>query len=277
MRSCVRAQCAEILQQIEEILSEFEPISLAEMEGVKLMNRVDTKYVTTRGRLSQILAQAKEQYFVQEINGARIAAYDTLYFDTPSLEMYRHHHDRRLVRQKVRIRKYLGSLSAVFAGETLTFLEIKNKNNKGRTKKKRIEVPDQDVLAKPSDEVSDFMNKRCWYDWLTLLPQLRTSFRRITLVNKSKTERLTIDMGLVWDNQQTNVRRTYDDLVIIELKRDGNSPSPMVGIMLDLRIFPLKISKYCVGTALTNPSSKTNRFKVKIRKIEKILSFDKNR
>ena len=30
-----------------EILSQFQPISLEEMSAVKLMNRIDTKFVTT--------------------------------------------------------------------------------------------------------------------------------------------------------------------------------------------------------------------------------------
>ena len=65
---------------------------------------------------------------------------------------------------------------------------------------------------------------------------------------------------------------TYDDLVIVELKRDGNASSPMIGIMQTLRIHPLKISKYCIGTALTTPHLKHNRFKAKIRRIEKLLN-----
>lgn len=115
------------------------------------------------------------------------------------------------------------------------------------------------------------MEKCCRYEWILLLPELRTTFRRITLVNRQKTERLTIDTRLVWQNQQTKQEKTFDRLAIIELKRDGNSPSPMLGIMQQLRIHPMKISKYCVGTALTNPAVKQNRFKVKIRKIEKLL------
>lgn len=235
------------------------------MEAVKLMNRIDTKYTATMAQLSHILLCAKDEYFVQEINGKRIARYDTLYFDTPQLDMYTRHHDRQLRRQKVRIRTYVDSAA-------LTFLEIKNKNNKGRTKKKRIQVDNQLVLSNPSGSITSFMNERCWYPWQTLLPQLRTSFSRITLVNKEKTERLTIDLNLVWTNRQTEQQKTFNELVIIELKRDGNSPSPMVGIMQNLRIRPMKISKYCVGTALTNPRAKTNRFKVKIRKIEKLIA-----
>lgn len=242
------------------------------MEAVKLMNRVDTKYVTTQQQLLQVLLLAQQEYYVQEIDGQRIADYDTLYFDTPDLQMYTEHHNRRLVRQKVRIRRYVGSPSALQQGADLTFLEIKNKNNQGRTKKKRIEVANQEVLETPSNEVLAFMHKRCQYDSASLLPELRTAFRRITLVNKKKTERLTIDMDLRWSNMQTGISKTYQPLVIIELKRDGNSSSPMLYIMQQLRIKPMKISKYCVGTALTNPSVKQNRFKPKIRKIEKLIN-----
>lgn len=258
------------MQHAEDIVQAFAPISLDEMSAVKLMNRVDTKYVTSRSRLSEVLRAAQEDYYAQEIDGQRIANYDTLYFDTPDLQMYTLHHNRKLVRQKVRIRRYVGSSSTQREGE-LTFLEIKSKNNHGRTKKKRIEVSGQDALLHPSEEVLMFMQKRCRYETHTLLPQLTTAFRRITLVNKAKTERLTIDMQLCWTNRQTGHQQRMDDLVIIELKRDGMTPSPMVGILQNLHIHPLKISKYCIGTALTNPQAKQNRFKVKIRKIQKIL------
>lgn len=236
------------------------------------MNRVDTKYVATRQQLTDILLLARDVYYAQQIDGQSIAEYDTLYFDTSSLDMYTAHHNRHLARQKVRIRRYVGSPSTVAEGQDLTFLEIKNKNNKGRTKKKRIEVEDQQVLERPTSEVTAFMEKRCRYEWIFLLPELRTRFHRITLVNKQKTERLTIDMGLCWSNQQTHLEKSFENLVIIELKRDGNSPSPMLGIMQQLRIKPMKISKYCVGTALTNPNVKQNRFKQKIRKIERLCS-----
>ena len=77
-------------------------------------------------------------------------------------------------------------------------------------------------------------------------------------------------MDLVWENVITGVSSTFAELVIVELKRDGNAFSPMNKIMQNLRIHPLKISKYCIGTALTTPDIKKNRFKSKIRKIEKL-------
>ena len=79
-------------------------------------------------------------------------------------------------------------------------------------------------------------------------------------------------MNLQWDNVLNGEKKTYPNLVIIELKRDGNVTSPMMDIMLTHRIKPLKISKYCIGIALTTPGIKQNRFKKKIRLIEKILN-----
>ena len=259
------------MQNISDIVHSFEPISLAQMEGVKLMNRIDTKYAVSRAVLPAILEAAKEDYYVQEIDGKWIATYDTMYYDTDTLDMYIRHHDRQLVRQKIRVRQYVDS--------DLTFLEIKRKNNKGRTKKKRISVPGFDIVGETFGEgkrslwnVADFIASKSRYVWSELSPKLSTKFHRITLVNRAKTERLTIDMDLVWDNVVSGKKKTFEDLVIIELKRDGNVPSKMTHIMLDHRIHPLKISKYCIGTALTTPNIKKNRFKAKILRIVKLLN-----
>ena len=260
---------------IKDIISGFEPISLSEMEAVKLMNRIDTKYAVPMSVLPAILQAAQADYFIQEIDGQRIATYDTMYYDTASMDMYIRHHDRQLVREKIRVRQYVDS--------NLTFLEIKRKNNKGRTKKKRIVVPGFDIQAdtrsvlkhkRREDEpvtVEQFIDTKSRYHWDSISPHLWTKFHRITLVNKEKTERLTIDMDLLWENVVSGEKKTYPELVIIELKRDGNVPSRMTDIMLDQRMHPFKISKYCIGTALTTPGLKKNRFKKKIRTIEKIL------
>ena len=236
------------------------------------MNRIDTKFAVPLSLLPTILDAAQKDYYAQEIDGKRIATYDTMYYDTESLDMYVRHHDKQLVRQKIRVRQYVES--------QLTFLEIKRKNNKGRTKKKRIAVPGFDIQGSTFGEskkelwsVEDFIAAKSRYQWSELSPHLSTKFHRITLVNKAKTERLTIDMDLLWTNVVSGEKKTFSNLVIIELKRDGNVPSHMTDIMLDLRVHPFKISKYCIGIALTTPDIKKNRFKNKIRTIEKMLAI----
>ena len=255
----------------EAILQQFEPISLAEMEGVKLMNRIDTKFAMNIHQLPAVLLKAKALYFVQEIGHNRLATYDTVYYDTDDWDMYMRHHNRQLVRQKIRVRKYVES--------HLTFLEIKRKTNQGRTKKKRIAIagfnPQSNDIGHGKEDVkiADFIEQKSRYTWDMISPHLRTFFRRITLVNKQKTERVTIDLNLEWTNILNASKKCYPDLVVVEVKRDGNRHSPIMQILNEARVHPFKISKYCIGTALTTPGLKKNRFKDKIRRIEKMLAI----
>jgi hypothetical protein len=52
----------------------------------------------------------------------------------------------------------------------------------------------------------------------------------------------------------------------------------MKKIMLDLRVKQLKVSKYCLGVVLTTPEVKKNRFKRKLRLVNKAIEqpFPKN-
>ncbi len=120
------------MTEILQILKEYIPISLEEMSGIKLMNRTDTKYVTSYQILKEILLVARHDYRVQEVNGEYNIAYHTIYLDTPDRDMYVTHQSGRIVREKIRIRTYVNS--------DLTFLEVKNRNNKGRTDKRRIRI-----------------------------------------------------------------------------------------------------------------------------------------
>ena len=82
--------------QTASCLPDFPPISLEEMREVRLMDRVDTKYVTNETVLLQILAEANRQgYRALESVCGKIQPYDSIYFDTGCMDMYRDHHNRR--------------------------------------------------------------------------------------------------------------------------------------------------------------------------------------
>ena len=100
----------------------MKPITLDEMSGVKLMNRIDTKYLVTEAQLHDILLGIRDSYYAQEVEGNRLSPYSTVYYDTPDLRMYMIHHDRHLVRDKVRVRTYVDS--------NLTFCEVKHKTTR---------------------------------------------------------------------------------------------------------------------------------------------------
>lgn len=245
---------------LTDILSTFAPISLEQMSEVKLMNRIDRKFVTTTDRLYQLLQMARQDYYIQEIDGERNPEYDTTYFDTIAFDMYNQHQWNHANRQKIRFRTYCIS--------GLQFMEVKTKNNHGRTKKKRMKVSDMNVCE---SEKRTFLSKHLRYQADTLQPVLNNHFHRITLVNKAKTERLTIDSALCFHNLVSGKDKDMGNLVIIELKRDGLCFSPVLEMLHQLHIHPHGFSKYCMGSALTNTQLPIHRFKSNLIEINKII------
>lgn len=244
---------------IDQVLNSFPPITLEEMSAVKLMNRIDTKFVTTLPKLISLLQLLGNDYFIQDINGERNMPYDTTYFDTMSYDMYNAHQANHANRQKLRFRTYVNS--------NLQYMEIKTKNNHGRTKKKRMEVGDMRL-----DEVrkADFLHHYLHYRVDSLMATIKNQFTRVTLVNRAKTERLTIDTNLRFNNLITDCQLNLDDLVVIELKREGLCFSPVLEKLRQLHIHPHGFSKYCMGSALTNKDLSVHRFKKNIIEINKI-------
>ncbi len=248
-----------------ELLSAFPSITLEEMSGIRLMNRLDTKYVLPLGTLNIFLRLAMENYRIQEIEGERNMPYHTLYLDTPERSMYLAHQCGRAVREKIRVRTYVSS--------GLTFLEVKNKNNKGRTDKKRIPVTSAATLKDEGGK--DFLDRYAWYDLEQLSFQLENRFSRITLVNRACTERLTIDSDIRFHNLINNSLNGLEGLAVVELKRDGRTPSPARELLHRLHAHSSGFSKYCVGCALTDSQLKQNRFKPRINRILSINNLDK--
>lgn len=243
------------MREITDIVKTFRPITLEEMECVRLMNRIDTKYVATVPQLCQLLSMAKDDYRAQQICGRRLMPYYTRYYDTPDCRMYVAHECGQAARQKVRLRVYEDSQTA--------FLEVKTKDNHGRTHKERKLVNAGYELA----HYKNFLESCSPFHADGLTEQLENRFNRLTLVNNNMTERLTIDTSLRFHNIMTDERRWFDQLVIIELKRDGRVASPITALLRDLHIHPCGFSKYCMGMALTNEHLRHNRLKPRMRRI----------
>ena len=251
---------------IEELLQALPPISLEEMSSIRLMKRTDTKFLTNISTLSLLLEKVRGNYYVQEVNAKRIANYSTTYWDDPEAhQMFRVHHSGHRPRTKVRVRTYLDS--------NLVFLEIKKKDNHGKTSKKRMPVPSIDaVLEERVGE--DFLKERTGLTFDDIIPTIANRFQRITLVNYAKTERLTIDFDLHFHNFETQEKKVMDQIVIIELKRDGRAESPILPLLRELRIKPSGFSKYCIGSAITNPGLRQNLFKERLVHIQKVCAQD---
>lgn len=252
---------------IQQVLERMSPITLEEMKNIHLMDRIDSKFVAPVSLLPDLLEEMIPYFHVQTKNEITVAPYTTQYFDTPDLRMYHMHQNGKLNRQKIRIRSYVDS--------DLSFLEIKNKNNKGRTKKIRIPVEYQ--FLKSMEDLKEeriFLDQHSLFDTSLLLPVLSNEFSRITCVNNRKTERITIDVNLKFNNELTGFQKDFENLLVLELKQDGWQRSDFRDILMKMRIKKNSFSKYCIGTVMTNNQVKYNRFKGRLARINKIVKIN---
>lgn len=259
-----------------EQLNTYEGITLSQMQKVRLMRRIDTKFVCSASLLPSLLASACRAYMAQEIDGRRAAQYYTLYYDTPRLDMYLAHLHGHANRQKLRVRSYVNS--------GLNFVEIKTKNNHGETRKQRVQIQDFSPLQPDyslsfgtgqQQQADELISRVLNYEAAMLRPKLENRFRRITLVDYGMSERVTIDFDLRVRNLITGLELALPNIVIIETKRSGLRPSTIQPLLHNLGIKPAGFSKYAVGMALTHPSLLHNRFKPRLRFIDKLENMSR--
>ena len=242
-----------------QLFQRFLAISLSETDGVKLQDRVDTKYVFGEHELPEVLEAMLPHYRLLEVDGVRGTHYRSLYFDTPDLQHYQAHHNQRTFRCKVRFREYLGS--------GLVFLEVKRKTGRGRTDKKRLKV--DAIPDRLTPEQQAFIARTSRSD-APLEATLWNHFTRYTFVSRTSPERLTMDIALRYATVSDR-SRDLGAIVIAELKQErADRTSPFVRIMRQRVIAASGMSKYCVGQLLLGRNVKQNTFKAVLLKLDKI-------
>jgi hypothetical protein len=230
------------------------------MSQVKLMNRSDHKFWFSYELLHDMLRCIKNDYYILSINNQVLLPYKTTYYDTLKNDMYVAHHNGKLNRYKIRRRSYIIN--------DISFLEVKFKNNKGRTIKNRIQTNTSNHHF--SKKEAEFIREYSPFTCEELTPSLQNKFNRITLVAKNFNERCTIDTNLLFELSESKV--DLNNLVVLEIKSDGRlDNSPFENTLKDYRIRSSGFSKYCIGRTIIDPYVKKNAFKKKLRSIEKVL------
>ena len=221
------------MSNLPQIVADFLPISLDEMDDVKLMSRTDTKFAFKANKMPLLLQKLLPFYRVLAIDGELIHDYKSLYYDTDNRKFYLDHHNGRVNRNKIRFREYVGS--------KLTFLEIKRKNNKGKTIKKRMKV---DAISNELSEKQQNYIEKIIGRPMDVNAKQWINFSRITFVHKTQKERLTIDVNLTFEN--SNEKGDMKHIVIAEVKQERMSrSSDFMRIAKEMHILPIRISKYC--------------------------------
>jgi hypothetical protein len=240
-------------------LASFDPITLAELSSVSLLDRVEVKYLLPVSALNDILLHLRPNYAALVVSGLQLNHYRTLYFDTSDLAMYRRHQMGARNRYKVRARQYVES--------HVTYLEVKHKRNKQHTVKSRL--PTRELITGMNRSSLEFLRDKCPYNAIELVPTLWNTYTRITLVSKSHCERVTLDINLAfsWQGQKVDL----PSIAIAEVKRDRSShDSNFITLMRQMGVRKAGFSKYCVGVSLLYPEIKHNRFRAAHRLIERL-------
>lgn len=245
--------------QIIERIHKFNPQSLDEFRNVLSSKRKISKFILTEEKLLDLLDLIEADYKVLEINNKRLLPYHNLYFDSDKKNLYLDHHNRKEKRFKVRIRKYLETQDC--------FLEIKKKKG---AKLEKVRLGVDDITDKLDTKSIRFIKNETNSD-LDFQPVLFNDFHRITLMNNSKNERVTIDTDISFNNKESDV--SLNGLVIIEIKQNQfNRNSSIMKSLKKMYINPIKISKYCIGVVCLFPDIKYNRFKIKLSKINNLIN-----
>ncbi|GAB2648792.1 polyphosphate polymerase domain-containing protein [Kribbella swartbergensis] len=243
-------------------LAQLPPITLAEvLAEAELQTRVDRKYLVPIGTFVEMVTRLRDRFAVLEIDGQRSFRYESVYFDTPSLGLYRQHVQRRRYRYKVRTRSYLDSGECSF--------EVKLKGNRSETVKSRMPYPigDRARLTEPAwtflaDQVRTAYGVGVEEP---LRPALTTTYRRSTLVDRTEHARLTCDIDLRFFDGRSSVD-VLPAAVLVESKTAGRAGAADV-VLRELQVRPIQVSKYCVAAALLNPQLPANPWHRTLRQL----------
>ncbi len=245
---------------LKEALTAYETFGLTDLDNKNLLSRFDTKFVMNIDDVPGLLESMLKDYSILEIQGDRAFNYSSLYFDTLQRQLYLDHHNNKLWRQKIRFREYLDSGT--------TYLEVKNKYNNNQTVKERCQV---DCVCERLNECNpDFLEVNTEYSADKLLPALNVKYNRITLLHNTRPEKITLDSGIEFTGEDFTTNT--NGLVIVEKKSKKPNRSDFDDRIIKHNAKKIRISKYCLGTLLTNESIKYNRFKNKLLTLNKVCN-----
>ena len=243
------------------ILTQFQTVSLADIANLAYHDRQESKFLLPREQLSTFLNLLEPSFSLLQIEGDLIQSYANLYYDTPNFDFFNIHHNRRGTRYKIRERYYVDTDELYF--------EVKHRNNKSRTLKTRMHLdPSNRHEGKTQFLETNLPSSAKRFG--NLQASLTNKYKRITLVSRTGSQRLTIDLGIKFSKPYSQETYYLPSLVIVELKEERNAGSSFTPIKRAMRLKQGSFSKYCVGCSLLYPNLKQNHFKPILRKLEVI-------
>jgi hypothetical protein len=256
---------------LQALLTAAPGIGLDEVRSAELLSRLDSKFIVRESWLPELISSvlAEGDYRILEINGQRQSYYDNCFFDTSDRLSFQNHTRGRKNRHKARIRRYRSN--------GLSFLEVKHKTVHGRTEKTRLPRISEAAWDQPlSSEERLWLDNTC-PEGEAYQPVMWSEFQRFTFVSPGRSERFTVDTSLRFKSA-AGKEAIIPGCAIIEIKQERiDRRSALFNALDHFRGHhpPLgrstSISKYVIGSALTQPHLPIRTYRPVMKQIERIF------
>lgn len=228
--------------------------------------REEFKYWVTQEQAERITSRLEDFVVPDPFTERGSAQYTvrSIYYDTPTLDFYRHKIEHYKIRKKLRVRGYNHT-----DPDDEIFLEIKHKLGRKVFKERALlrlaqintllEEPDDEIMDVSSAGSRDSNIAQTRFLWLMkrlgLVPTLLVVYDRRAFIDRSNERiRVTFDASvrsipfpdIHCLNHDEGLLEVTGDAVILELKFSGSMPQWMRSLIRSERLKPTSISKYCM-------------------------------
>lgn len=236
----------------ERALERFPVATADQIAGRDLQRRTEVKFVTGAETALGLLPALSSRYAVMMAGARSVASYRSLYFDTPALDLFHAHRRGRRVRYKVRLRHYLDRRVSTLEVKTRLSDRVSHKVRRSRSYGDSwLGIQDRDFIA----AICPFgaLQEQAWVD-----------YRRVSLLNVTGEERVTIDLDMCMRRGAKEGR--LPGLAIIEVKQPVlDRHTAAVAALRALRVREGWASKYCTAVMLTTEGVRAHRFREGVR------------
>lgn len=252
---------------VREALSGFV---VASPENAALSGQIPVKsksarYVISMELLLEFLASFRSDYAVLPFDTDLTALNTMVYYDVPDFTLYRDHMKGKAARCQVKLKNIQGSQLPMF--------EVKFRSNKGITGKYLLPF-DKDVTQLFAGEVADKFYGLAGFTVSELRPSLGSCSDKFVLFDSESHERIEVDAGLQFALAGSEEDGLLIPLAIVRISGSPENASPTARFFHERRIKSMTFSRYLLGGSMLLPGLKSNRYKHKIRQIQKIVQYE---
>ena len=243
---------------------QFPTINLIELEkDAALLNRYDEKYLVGTTHIEDFLSASSSNLSILQIDKLREFQYSSTYYDSESLTSWRDHIQGKRRRFKCRVREYSNTKDS--------FVEVKLKGNKGETIKSRKRLDDPHDSSKLRNYLNSVLLSMGYSSYEEeLVPVLEVNYKRKTFLASVTNEKITVDSEIWFHNLVNDINENLGESVhILEIK-SNRMDSNFRTTLLKQGIRPSSLSKYILGTAITNTNVPKNLYLPVLRSLSKI-------